>query len=43
MSGKGTALWAAVHGPLRSRDKDHSTEIRAQMKRNLETIHKGDT
>lgn len=42
MRGKGTAIRAAVFEPLGSRDKGHPTEIRAQMKRNQENVHKGD-
>lgn len=33
MRGKGTTVGAATDEPLRPRDKVHSTEIRAQMKK----------
>lgn len=32
-------IWAAVYEPLRPRDKGHSTETRAQMKRNQEKTY----
>lgn len=40
LRGKGTAIQAAAPDePLRPRDKGHSTETRAQMKRNQENIY----